>query len=98
MQTLKELVTKVYTEFQTTDWAQEYPDLTDIHILSDTLEDIALDSITDFVPKSQLKEFIEASEQNYTEDTFKKFIPNYEEFLNSVEQEFYNELLMWLAQ
>ena len=46
------------------------------------------------MPKDKLKDFIEASEQNYTEATFKKFIPNYEEFLNSVEQEFYNELLM----
>lgn len=98
MQTLKELINKVYSEFQTTDWANEYPDLNDKRIIADTLEDIALNSITDFVPKNQLKEFIEASEKNYTETTFKKFIPDYGEFLNSIEEEFYNELLIGLAE
>ncbi|MBR7036403.1 hypothetical protein IKI14_00605 [bacterium] len=47
-----------------------------------------------FVEKGKLEEFVDESEKSYTETTFKKYITNYSEFLDSVEQEFYNGLLM----
>jgi len=98
MQTLKELIKKVHTEFLASDWSKEYSDLTDIHVLSDSLEAIALDTIADFIPKNKLNDFIEASEKSYTEETFKKFIPNYWEFLDEVENQFYQSLLVGLAE
>jgi hypothetical protein len=47
-----------------------------------------------FVEKNKLEEFVDESEKNYKEETFKKYINNYSEFLDKVEQEFYNGLLM----
>ena len=44
------------------------------------------------------KDFVNESEESYTETTFKKYIINYSEFLDNVEQEFYNWLLIWLVE
>lgn len=98
MQTLKELVNKIYTELPTTERLKEYPDLADKWVLADILENIALDIMPDFVQRWQLKDFVEASEKDYTETTFKKFIPNYEKFLNEVENQFYQSLLIGLTE
>jgi hypothetical protein len=43
-----------------------------------------------FVEQDKLEEFVEDSEKDYKEETFKKYINNYSEFLDNVEQEFYN--------
>ena len=98
MNTLKELVNKVYNDLQQSDWINEYPELMERYVVSTSIEDIALDIIPDFVEKSKLKEFVDESEKNYKEATFKKYITNYSEFLDNVEQEFYNWLLVWLAE
>jgi len=50
-----------------------------------------------FVEKGKLEEFVEESEKNYKEDTFKKYIVNYSEFLDKIELEFYNGLLVGLS-
>ena len=98
MNTLKELVNKVYNDLQQSDWINEYPELMERYVVATSIEDIALDIMPDFVEKSKLKEFVDESEKNYKEATFKKYITNYSEFLDNVEQEFYNWLLVWLAE
>ena len=50
-----------------------------------------------FIEKNKLEEFVESSEKSYKEETFKKYINNYSDFLDNVEQEFYNGLLVWLV-
>lgn len=98
MNTLKELVDKIYNDLQRSDWVIEYPDLTEKDTVADIIQSIALDIMLSFVDKKELEAFVEASEKNYKEETFKKYINNYPEFLDNVEQEFYNWLLMWLAK
>lgn len=97
MNTLKDLVNKVYTELQATDRINEYPDLTEKWSVADELQFIALDIMPNFVPRDKLTDFVEASEKNYSESTFKEFIPNYEEFLNKVGENFYQSLLLSLV-
>ena len=98
MNTLKELLNKVYLDLQNSDRIDEYPDLSEKRIVAESLEAIALNIMPSFVDESSLEEFSEASEKSYTETTFKKYINNYSEFLDNVEQEFYNWLLMWLVE
>lgn len=98
MNTLKELVIKIYSDLQNSERINEYPDLSNKKVLAESLEAIALDSLEDFVPKDKLNEFADESEQSYTESTFKKYIPNYSEFLSYVENEFYNSLIIWLTE
>lgn len=97
MNTLKELVNKVYTELQSTDWIEQYPDLSEKDIVAEVIQNIALEMMPNFVEKGRLEEFVEESEKNYKEETFKKYITNYSEFLDNVEQEFYQSLLVWLV-
>ncbi len=97
MDTLKELVNKIYTELQFTDRIKQYPDLTEKDVVSEVIQDLALEMVPNFVQKGRLEEFVEESEKCYKEETFKKYIPNYSEFLNSVESEFYKGLLVWLV-
>ena len=94
MNTLKELLNKVYTDLQKSDRIKEYPDLSDKKVVADELEAIALNIMSGFVDEDMFDEFANASEESYTETTFKKYITNYSEFLDNVEQEFYNGLLM----
>ena len=94
MNTLKELVNKIYTDLQQSDWIKQYPDLAEKDIVADIIQNIALDMIPNFVEKGRLEEFVEESEKDYKEETFKKYINNYSDFLNNVESEFYNSLLM----
>ena len=94
MNTLKELLNKIYTDLQESDWIKQYPDLAEKDIVADIIQNIALDMIPTFVEKSKLEEFVEESENDYKEETFKKYISNYSDFLNNVESEFYNSLLM----
>ena len=97
MNTLKELVNKIYIELQSTDRIKQYPDLTEKDVVSEVIQDLALEMMPNFVQKGRLEEFVEESEKSYKEETFKKYIPNYSEFLNSVESEFYKGLLVWLV-
>lgn len=94
MNTLKELVNKIYIELQSTDRIKQYPDLTEKDVVSEVIQDLALEMMPNFVQKGRLEEFVEESEKSYKEETFKKYIPNYSEFLNSVESEFYKGLLV----
>lgn len=98
MNTLKELVNKIYTELQSTDWIWQYPDLTDKDVVAEIIQSLALEMMPNFVEKSKLEEFVVESEKSYTEATFKKYINNYSKFLDNVEQEFFSWLLMWLAE
>ena len=98
MNTLKELVNKVYTDLQKSDWINQYPDLAEKSFVWDIIQWIALDIMPNFVEKDKLEDFVNESEKNYKEETFKKYITNYSEFLDNVEQEFYNGLLIWLVE
>lgn len=97
MNSLKDLVTKIYNDLQKSDWIKQYPDLTEKAFVWDIIQWIALDIMPNFVENDKLEEFVDESEKNYKEETFKKYITNYSEFLNNVEKEFYNGLLMWLT-
>ena len=98
MNSLKELFNRVYTDLQESDWIKQYPDLTDKDIVAEIIQSLALEMMPNFVEKGKLEEFVAESEKSYTEMTFKKYIPNYSEFLDNVEQEFYNGLLIWLVE
>ena len=97
MNTLKELINKIYTDLQKSDWIIQYPDFSEKDIVAEILQSLALEMMPNFVEKNKLEEFVNESEKSYTEETFKKYITNYSEFLNSVESEFYNGLLVWLV-
>ena len=97
MNTLKELVNKIYNDLQRSAWIEQYPDLAEKDIVTDILQDIALDMMPSYVETGMLEEFVEESEKSYKEETFKKYIVNYSEFLDNVEKEFYNGLLVWLV-
>lgn len=94
MNKLRDLVEKVYNDLQQSDWINEYPELMEKDIVADSLQDIALDIMPDFVEKSKLNDFVDESEKNYKEETFKKYITNYSDFLERVEDEFYQSLLL----
>lgn len=96
MNTLKELVNKIYTDLQKSDWIKKYPDLTEKGIVWDIIQWIALNIMPNFVKKNKFEEFVDESEKFYKEETFKKYIDNYSEFLGNIESEFYNGLLLWL--
>ena len=64
----------------------------------DYIQDLALDMMPEFVNENELDIFVDESEKNYKESTFKKFIHNYSDFLNHVESEFYSSLLFSLAE
>lgn len=98
MNTLKELFNKVYSDLKKSNWIKEYPELSEKKVLADQLEAIALNIMPAFVDEDKLEEFADASEKNYKEETFKKYIDNYSEFLDAVESEFYNGLLVWLVE
>ena len=98
MNTLKELVNKVYNDLQESDWINEYTELNDKSVVASSIEDIALEIMPDFVEKAKLNEFVDESEKNYKEETFKKYVSNYSDFLENVENEFYQSLLLWLAE
>lgn len=97
MNSLKELIDKIYNDLQKSEWIEQYPDLAEKDIVAEVVQNITLEMMPKFVEKSKLEEFVEDSEKDYKEETFKKYINNYAEFLNNVEQEFYNWLLMWLS-
>ena len=98
MNTLKELVNKIYIDLQKSDWIEQYPDLTEKSFIWDMIQNLALEMMPNFVQKGKLEEFVDVSEKNYKEETFKKYIDNYSEFLDAVESEFYNGLLVWLVE
>ena len=98
MNTLKELVTKIYTDLKESDWIRQYSELTEKGFVWDIIQWIALDLMPNFIEKGLLEDFVNESKESYTEITFKKYITNYSEFLNDVEQEFYNWLLIWLVE
>jgi hypothetical protein len=94
MNTLKELVNKVYTDLQKSDWILQYPDLTEKDVVVEIIQSLALEMMPNFVKKDKLEDFVDESEKNYKEETFKKYINNYSEFLDKVKLEFYNGLLL----
>lgn len=55
METLKELVNKVYTDLQKSDWIQQYPDLVEKAIVWDIIQWITLEMMPNFVRKVDLK-------------------------------------------
>jgi hypothetical protein len=89
MNSLKELIYKIYNDLQKSDWVEQYPDLAEKNIVSEIIQNITLEMMPKFVDKNKLEKFVEDSEKNYNEETFKKYISNYSEFMNNVEQEFY---------
>ena len=94
MNRLKELVDKVYLDLQKTEWINEYPELSEKKNVADGLEAIALNILEDFVPENDLEKFANSCEALYTEETFKKYITNYPDFLKAVEDQFYQSLAM----
>ena len=98
MQSLKELREKIYKDLQGTDWINQYPELNEISTLSEYLQELALDMMPEFIEKDKLGEFVDASEKNYKESTFKEYIEDYNLFLDKVEEEFYNSLLLGLTE
>jgi hypothetical protein len=90
MNSLKELIDKIYNDLQKSEWIEQYPDLAEKDIVAEVVQNITLDMMPKFVEQDKLEEFVENSEKDYKEETFKKYINNYAEFLNNVEQEFYN--------
>lgn len=98
MNTLKELFNKIYSDLKKSNWIKEYPELSEKKVVADQLEAIALNIMPAFVDEDKLEEFADASDEYYTEETFKKYINNYSEFLDNVESEFYNWLLVWLVE
>ena len=98
MNSLKELVNKIYTDLQESDWIEQYPDLSEKDIVAEAIQNIALEMMPKFVEKDKLEEFVIECEKEYKEDTFKRYINNYSKFLDNVEQEFYKWLLVWLAE
>ncbi len=98
MNTLKELVNKIYTDLQESERIIQYPDLKEKGVVWDIIQDIALDIMPNFVGKNKLEEFVDESEKNYKEETFKRYITSYSEFLDKVEEEFYKSLLLGLAE
>lgn len=97
MNSLKELLNKVYNDLQWSDWIGQYPDLAEKSIVWDILQWITLNIMPKFIEENKLEEFVSESEKNYKEETFRKYIDDYPKFLDKVEQEFYNGLLMWLS-
>ena len=98
MNTLKELLNKIYLDLQDSDRIKEYPGLTDKKLIANELEAIALAVMPSFIADNMLDEFSSASDENYSEATFRKYIADYSEFLDNVEQQFYNGLLVWLVE
>ena len=90
MNSLKELIDKIYNDLQKSEWIEQYPDLAEKDIVAEVVQNITLNMMPKFVEQDKLEEFVENSEKDYKEETFKKYINNYAEFLNNVEQEFYN--------
>lgn len=97
MDSLKELVNKIHSDLQKSDWIEQYPDFIERSFVWDVIQLIALEMMPNFVKNGKLEEFVDESEKNYKEETFKKYISNYSKFLDNVEQEFYNGLLIWLV-
>lgn len=97
MNTLKDLVNKVYSNLQQSEWIIEYPELSDKRLIADSLESIALINLENFIPTDKLNDFANESEKSYTELTFKKYIENYPDFLDKVESTFYSSLLLELV-
>lgn len=92
MNSLKELLDKIYKDIQDSDILKEYPEYSDRKMIGYELESIALDIIPNFILEDKKEEFIEACEENYNEITFKKYVKDYSLFLDKVEKEFYDGL------
>ena len=89
MNKLKDLVKVVYSNLQESEWIDEYPELKEIDVVAEIVQDIALEMMPDYVPRNKLEEFVDESEKSYNEKTFKKYVEDYSNFLDNVEQEFY---------
>ena len=98
MNRLKELVDKVYLDLQGTEWVKEYPELSEKRNVAEGLEAVALNILQDFVLEDDLEKFANSCETSYTEETFKKYISNYSDFLEAVENQFYQSLAMELIE
>lgn len=98
MNKLKDLVKVVYNNLQESEWIDEYPELKEIDVVAEIIQNIALEMMPDYVSKNKLEEFVDESEKSYNEKTFEKYVENYSNFLGDVEQEFYAWLLIWLVR
>jgi hypothetical protein len=86
MNSVNELIKKINTDLQTVE--MEDKELKDPQYVADVIQFLALEKIPAYVPADQLETFFNASEQNFKESTFKKFIPDYEQFLRELESDF----------
>lgn len=98
MNKLKDLVKVVYNNLQESEWIDEYPELKEMDVVAEIIQNIALEMMPDYVLKNKLEEFVDESEKSYNEKTFEKYVENYSNFLGDVEQEFYAWLLIWLVR
>ena len=89
MNKLKDLVKVVYNNLQESEWIDEYPELKEMDVVAEIIQNIALEMLPDYVSKNKLEEFVDESEKSYNEKTFEKYVENYSNFLGDVEQEFY---------
>ena len=87
---MKNYEVAIYTDLQESDWVKQYPDLTEKDVVAEVIQGLALEMMPKIVEKNKLEEFVNESEKSFTESTFKKYIANYPEFLDNLEQEFYN--------
>ena len=93
MNSLKELIKSINEQIQNSDF--KYDDiLGDSEYLEDILWIMALEKMPNYVQKDQLEQFFDETEKSFKESTFKKFIPNYEEFLRELESDFWASVML----
>ena len=101
MNTLKELVNKIYTDLQKSDWIEQYPDLAEKDIVADIIQNIALDMMPNFVQKTRLEEFVEEIMRYYYMGDYEKslnYLNKAEEFAKSDDEKYlvnYNRAIIY---
>ncbi|MDR0369679.1 MAG: hypothetical protein LBH96_04125 [Candidatus Peribacteria bacterium] len=91
MNTVKELVSKINQDILSLRVSER---LKNPNYISSLLQSMALEKIVYYIPEDQLEEFVNESEKSFKESTFKKFIPNYEEFLRELEADFWASVIL----
>ena len=92
MTTLKELKQKINSVLASSEVDDEM--LQDSEYVSAMLDMMALQKMPAYVPDDLLEAFVTESEQSFKESTFKKFIPDYEEFLRDLEADFWASVML----
>ena len=94
MNSLKELNHSLKEYLQNAELRDSFPDFQDVDYLRSTVQIFALEMIPQFIPDEKLDEFMNISDENMTEETFKKYIIDYPSFLEKVRAEFIANLLL----